>query len=235
MNRGATLLELQEVENELRDKISVYKKIQQQLNEATPVRHARHAHEDAQAAETAVRARQQDINLEWQGLRQKVDSEEQLLYSGSVSNPKELENLELEVELLKKRREKLEEQALELIEEVDLLAQTTAQTHEEYVRLEQDTRQRQGDLEDEAAVLKRSISMLRRSRERLLAEIDATDLDQYRYVQRLKNDTHAVALMEDGVCGACHIQVSNSKRDSVERSSKSKLVTCGNCGRILVT
>ncbi len=235
MNRGARLLELQEVENDLRDHIAAYKQIQKQLNLTSPVRRARDAFEGATSAERSARARQQDINLEWQGIITKMDSEEKRLYDGSVKNPKELEMLQMEVESLRRRREALEEKALGLIEEVDELAQQSGDAQSEYEQVEVNTRSEQAALERKEQELKRYISQRRRDRDRLLKEVDPTDLDQYRYVQRLKNDTHAVALLDDGVCSACHIEVSTSKRDSVERVDKSKLVMCGNCGRILVS
>ena len=165
-------------------------------------------------------------------MRQKVDAEEKRLYDGSIRNPKELTNLELEVEMLKKQQARLEEQALALIEEVDHLSQTTAETKAAYEMIEQDSRTRQSELESEESQLKRYIAGRRRVREQMIGTVDPTDLEQYRYVQKQKNDTHAVATLRDGVCGSCHIQVSQAKRETVERSNT--LVTCGNCGRILV-
>ncbi len=234
MSRGAKLLGLQDVENDLRDKIAAYKQIQKHLTVASPARQARQTFEEAQSSEREIRAQQQDINLEWQGIIQKADEEEKLLYSGAIKSPKELEALEMEVVHLKRRRATLEERAIQLIEQVDKLTQQTNEAKGEYEQIAEDTRQRQEALEAQAEQLKRYISKRKREREELLKEINPSDLDQYRYVQRLKNDTHAVAVLEEGVCGTCHIQVSAAKRDNVERVDKAELFTCGNCGRILV-
>src|ERR687893_250980 len=86
MSRRSRLLDLQEVENSLRDKIGAYKKIQKQLTLDSPVRLARVAYEQAEQAEGEARARQQALNLEWQGLIQKVDNEEKRLYSGTITD-----------------------------------------------------------------------------------------------------------------------------------------------------
>lgn len=235
MNVGNQLLELQKVENEMRDCIGAYKQIQKQLSESSPVRKAREAAEQAAEAEKEARARQKELNYEWQKIIRKIDDEEKRLYSGEVTNPKELSNLQLEVEMLKKQREKMEEQALALIEEVDDCAQRTTDLQAAYEKLAEEARVRQSDLEGEELKLKRRISTSRNKREKLLSGIDPDALEQYRYVQRLKNDTHAVATLQEGVCSACHIEVSAAKRDTVERADKTRLVTCGNCGRILVT
>lgn len=233
MSRGTRLLDLQGVENHLRDKIGAYKKIQKELTFDSPARHARLVYEEAEKEEKAARARQHTLNLEWQGLIQRVDTEEKRLYSGAITNPKELTNLQLEVEMLKKQREKLEVQALTLIEEVDQLAQATADAKEAYEKIELDMRSHQLELEKQEGKLKRDISTSKRQREKMIEDVGSGDLEQYRYVQRLKNDTHAVAAMVDGVCSACHIEVSAAKRAQVE-SSPNTLFTCGNCGRILV-
>ncbi len=233
MSRRSRLLDLQEVENSLRDKIGAYKKIQKQLTLDSPVRLARVAYEQAEQAEKEARGRQQALNLEWQSLIQKVDNEEKRLYSGSITDHRELTIVELEVQMLKKQRENLEAQALTLIEEVDRLAQATARARAEYEQIEEASRSQQLKLEKQENVLKRDISTTKRTREKLLEDVGSGDLEQYRYVQRLKNDTHAVAEMVDGVCGACHIEVSAAKRAMVE-TSPNTLITCGNCGRILV-
>ena len=234
MKRGEQLLELQEVENQLRDIIGAYKKVQKELMGSARVRSARDTYEAAQAAEKEARAQQADLNLAWQGLRQKVDQEEKLLYSGDVKKSRELEDLQLEVDMLKKQLDSLESEALELIESVDVRSQEASTAREDYERITEESRSRQAELEAEENRLKRLISRHRKNREKMLAEIDAVDLEQYRYVQRLKNDTFVVAALNDGVCNACHIEVSFSKRDMVERAPGDRLVTCGNCGRILV-
>ena len=232
--RGEKLLDLQEVENDLRDKIAAYKAVQKELELTSPVRRAKRALEEASEKEAETRARQQDIQLEWQGLIEKANQEEQRLYSGKVQNPRELEDLQMEVEQLTRRREVLEERALELIEQVDQLSTETQAAEEAYTSVAEESRERQEQLAAYHKALRVEIARRRKEREKMLGDIDPADLDQYRYVQRLKNDTHAVAVLKDGVCGACHIEVSAAKRDSVERSDRTALSTCGNCGRILV-
>ena len=233
--RGEKLLELQEVENDLRDKIAAFKAVKKELELTSPVRVAKRRLDDARTTESEVRAQQQDLNLEWQGVIEKANREEKRLYSGEVTNPRELEALQMDVEHLARRRKSLEEQALELIEEVDHLSKQSEEAKEAYESVAEESRERQEQLTAYHKALRSEIAKQRKHRERALEEIDAGDLDQYRYVQRLKNDTHAVALLQDGICSACHIEVSAAKRDMVERTNRSALSTCGNCGRILVT
>jgi predicted nucleic acid-binding Zn-ribbon protein len=232
MSRGQQLLELQDIENELRDNIGAYKKIQKKLGGASRIQKARQANKGARSAEKTARIRQQDMNLELQSLSEKISSSEERLYSGKVKNPKELNNLQLEVQLLKKHRENLEEQAILLIDEVDLLSEETAQTKKSYQRIKKIARQRQSQLQKQEKALKRKILELRGTRQEMQTTINAVDLEHYRHAQKQKNDTFVVEKLQEGVCSACHVMVSVSKRDMIERTDK--LGTCGNCGRILV-
>lgn len=233
-NEGQQILALQEVENDLRDRIAEFKRVRYELESPSPSRAALKSLREAEAAEQEARRRQRTINDEWQAVLAKIDGEETQLYSGNVKNPKELTNLQLEVESLKKRRATLEEQAILLITEVDDLAHVTETLRNDYDSIQGESESQQEDMAKRANELKREINELRRQREKLLSEVSSALLDQYRYVQRLKNDTHAVAELRDGICGACHVQVSASKQNSVERIDHIKIETCGNCGRILV-
>ena len=234
MSRASSLLELQNVEQELRKRITSYKKVQKQLSKFSKVEKARQTYEKKIDSEKLAQARQNQISLELQGLIEKVKGAEQELYSGRVKNPKELTNLQLEIDNLKTRRDKLEEETLSLIEQVDSLSQQTTKAKNNYEKVQEITKTRQEALEKREHALKRHISKVRRVQLKILADIDASDLELYRYVQRKKNDRIAIAELKSGVCTACHIETSSAKRNQIERASKDKLLTCGNCGRILV-
>lgn len=234
MSRGTRLLELQKVENELRKRITTYKKVQKQLSGSSAVQEAREAYETAGSAEKGARRRQQQSNLELAELVEKIKSQEEELYSGRVKSPKELRNLELEIESLNKRRESVEEGTLFLIEEVESLSQSSVKAKKKYKQTQKATHKRQQILEKQAQVLKRHISKGRHVRQKILPTIDASDLELYRHVQRKKNDPSAVAELKNGVCNACNIEVSSGRRDLIEDRNKDNLLICGNCGRILI-
>lgn len=234
MNRATALLALQEIESELRESLSAYKRIQADRVGSPEVRRARTSFEEAEVAEKHARTQQTDIQLQWQSLIQKLDHEEKRLYDGSIRDARELTNLELEVEMLKRQRGTMETKALELIESVETLSQTAEESRQQYESLDANDKENQKRLGDEEHKLKRHISQTRQKRDKLLQEIEPGILEQFRYVQRLKNDTRAVSRLVDGICTACHVEVSAAKRDIVERTETDTLATCGNCGRILV-
>jgi len=234
MSRGAQLLELQQVEEFLRQKIGAFKKIERVLSEETPVARAKQAHEEAQRAERHARAQQKGLNFELQQLSDKVAEEETKLYSGTIANSKELVNLEVEVGMLKKQKDTLEGQVIVLMGDIDDLAKRTAWAKSECERLEKESQAQVTVLLQQQEVLKKDIGRAKRKREGVLEHIDTIDVEQFRYVQKIKGETLAVAQLTEGVCTACHVEVSAAKRSSIERPTDNKLITCGNCGRILV-
>ena len=118
MSRGSRLLELQKIEQDLQGRMGSYKKVQERLAASSPVERARQAYEQRAEKETRARSNQKQMTLELQSLGEKIADAEQQLYSGNIKNPKELRNLEKELESLKKRRDELEENMLKFIEKI---------------------------------------------------------------------------------------------------------------------
>ncbi len=234
MSRGAQLLELQQVEEFLRQKIGAFKKIERVLAEETPVARAKQVFEEAERAERHARAQQTGLNFELQQLTDKIAAEEKKLYSGDIKNAKELMNLEVEVGMLKKQKDTLEGQVIVLMGDIDDLAKRTKWAKSECERLDQESQTQIATLREQQESLKKDIGRAKRKREGVLEKIDTIDVEQFRYVQKIKGETLAVAQLTEGVCTACHVEVSAAKRSSIERPTDNKLITCGNCGRILV-
>ncbi len=235
MSRGAELLDLQQVEDHMRQKLGAYKKIEKSLMEETPVALAKQAHEEAIKSEREVRGRQTDLTLEIKQLSDKIATEEKQLYGGEVTNSRELVNLETEVGLLKKQRDTLEEKLIMMLDEIDTCEQAVSTTKKSIASVEQESKKYVAALTQQQDLLRKEISKAKKKREQLLEKISPSDIEQFRYVQKLKGDTFAVAQLNEGVCTACHVEVSASKRSMIERPTNNHLNTCGNCGRILVT
>lgn len=236
MSRGNRLLELQKIEQDLQGRMGSYKKVQQRLATSSPVEKARKAYERRVEREKNARANQNNMTLELKSLIEKVKEAEEQLYSGIVKKPKELTNLEKELEGIKKRRDELEENMLALIDKIETLSNNANKAKLQYENVQVASSERQDALEKREYALKRYISRIGRTRKKILDEVNAKDLELYRYVQRKKGELLAVAKLAQGVCNACHVEVSAARRDKIERmTSKDKLSTCGNCSRILVS
>src|SRR5262245_20321565 len=83
------------------------------LTNDSAVNAARQTVESAIKAVSPLRAKVRDLELEIQTTAQKSKSTEQQLYSGSVKNPKTMQEMQQEIESLKHRGEQLDERLLE--------------------------------------------------------------------------------------------------------------------------
>lgn len=231
MSRAKQLLQLQEIEEDLREKLTLLKKVQAALSDSPALRQAQASHRAAEAAHAEARAAQHDLELELQELDDKIKRETERLYSGKIKNPKELDNIRREVEALKRRRGDLDERALKGMEEVEQIGKEFAEAEQALAIAEAEWRHQQSDLSEKEQKLKRYISARRRQRDATLAQIASNDLARLRDIQARKGGKGVAALRDGAICGLCGVSVSAAKVAQIQ--SADELITCGNCGRIL--
>lgn len=193
----------------------------------------RAARERLETAETTLRVAQADVNqleLEIGSLEDKANATSDRLYSGTVTNPKELQDLELELESLGKRRDGLEESLLEAMVAVDDGDSKAESARAELAATEEAWASDQGDLTAEKRDLEARLGELNASREELLAQIDGPSLEAYEKL-RAKLGGVAVATIEGGVCAACGVQPASSVAQKARHGDVA--ARCPNCQRIL--
>lgn len=183
-------------------------------------------------------ARSQEIHLDFDRLEGEIEigdgkiaKEEQRLFSGAVSNPKELGALQAEVEMLKRKKSGLEDQLLEVMEQREQALSTL-----ERLRSEQSETSSESDrLTKEVDTLTHDIDAQladhNAKRSEIATEIPEDILKLYDDIRASKSGIGAAAL-ENGTCQGCHTQLANKE---VERlKTEGGLQRCENCRRILV-
>jgi hypothetical protein len=124
----------------------------------------------------------------------------------------------------------LEDKELEHLEELDsgkkLLADAQAKLGETQKVVNEELRQ----LDERAAGLKKRLDDLLAERATLAAPIEADALDLYDRLLKKKGDS-AVAPLEHGICGGCHMKLVQSTVQETRRAEK--ITQCESCGRIL--
>lgn len=233
MNRATQLLQLEELEFDLREKLALLKKVQAALHDSPALRQAQAAHAEAKAAQSQLRAAQRDLELELQELEGKIKRESERLYSGRIKNPKELDNIRKEVEALQRRRGDLDERVLEGMEQVELAERRLSEAEAALRVAEAERRSEQGELGEKEQKLKRYINSRRRQRDAILAQIAPGDLAQLREIQARKGGRAVTTLRDGGICGLCGVSVSATKIAQIRQGDD--IVVCGNCGRILAS
>jgi predicted nucleic acid-binding Zn-ribbon protein len=169
-----------------------------------------------------------DAESELDDILSKITAAEQQLYGGKITNPKELSNLQHEVNTLKNHSDQLETKALEVIDQVEEAEKGVADLNAEYQKLEEEWRRQQKQLGDDVERLKGSLTDLRQKRQQIIDRIDASAVALYEKIRQQKKP--AVAKVEQGICRACRISLSAS---ILQKARAGQPVQCGTCGRIL--
>jgi len=230
VSRASSLYRLQEIDLAIDRARTRLTEIDRLLAGSAAVRAARAADERAQAALQVGQAAVKDAEHGVAGQRAKLETAERSLYGGSVRNPKELQDLQADVESLKRHLATLEDRLLEAmmaLEELDGAAGRAAQA---LASAETAQRTEHASLAGEREQLLARTDALQGEREAALAGVAERDLALY---SRLRESMggNALALLRDDSCGACGVGLSAAECQTVRNSPEP--VRCHQCGRIL--
>jgi len=228
MSVAKQLYQLQEVDLELESNEQALKQITSQLGESQEVVRVRNS--VASERQRLEELRRQQHSLEWEidDIGTKLTAAEEKLYSGSIGNPKELANLQHEVDGLKLRRSQLEDKTLDIMDQVELTAVSVASISSQLKTLEAKWHSQQQQLSTDMEQLKAILSNLKHKRQLLSDEIDPKAVELYDELKKQKGT--AVAKVEQGICRGCRISLSATE---LQRARTGSLTQCSSCGRIL--
>lgn len=228
MGVAKQLYQLQEVDLELESNERALQQVTSQLGESQEVVRARN--KLASERQSLEELKRQQHSLEWEidDIATKLTATEDKLYSGSIGSPKELANLQHEVDILKTRRSRLEDEALDIMEQVELATASVATVSSQLKTVEAEWQSRQQQLSADTEQLKAVLSNLKHKRQTLSAEIDPGAVELYHELKEKKGT--AVAKVEQGICRGCRISLSATELQRVRSDS---LTQCSSCGRIL--
>ncbi len=230
MNKAETLYRLQTIDLEIEERNRRLKEIEASLGESEELHRAQQALQDGEKKLTRQRTRLRDRELETRSLAGKIASVEDRLYSGRIKNPKELANLQGEIQYLKRRGGELEDQVLESMIEVEEGEASVTKQQERLARLEEDWQQAHARLSAEQSELLNRLSQLKASRAELQRTIQAGDLALYEDLRRRRGG-RAVALLTDELCQGCGVTLPTSQAQQARQGEA--LTLCSSCDRIL--
>lgn len=161
------------------------------------------------------------------------------LYGGQVTASKELLALQEEAAGLLEKQTGLEDQELELMEQLEELSTELEGRATERAAIDAERSEVQAELDRALADLETEVADLEAQRQdRASVEpgsIQGWDELVTRYAQlRPQYDGVPVARLVDGHCDGCHIQLSAVAVDRMAKMPDDAVVTCEECGRLLV-
>lgn len=230
MSRVSSLFRLQELDLQISRSHERIAEIDVLLADDEEVTTARKDFEikEEQLAEAKSANSKADHEVEAQ--RAKIENTQKALYGGSVTNPKELEDLQLESESLKRYLDTLEDRLLEKMVDLEEAELKHAQASQKLTEL---VARKSGENELMTADRLDLLSTIERTeteREAALSNISADDLKTYEKFRR-RFDGVALALLASGNCGVCGVDLARSKEQEIRGGNT--LVYCDQCGRIL--
>ena len=230
MSKPETLYRLQTIDLEIDERSRRLKEVKAVLEGNEELQQVRQALQDGEKTLSQQRAKLRNQELEMRSLAHKIASVEDRLYGGRIKNPKELGNLQDEVQYLKRRKSELEDQVLESMIEVEESEASVTEQRERLARLEEEWQETQVRLSAEQNELVNRLSQLKAKRAKLQKTIEAGDLALYEDLRRRRYG-QAVALLEGELCQACRVTLPSSKAQQARQGEV--LTLCGNCERIL--
>ncbi len=229
MSRASSLYALQRIDLRLHEVDSRQEQIVATLAESERVSQAQADVDQAQAELVGVRAETHAAEQEAASQKAKIDRNQQALYGGSVHNPKELEDLQLEALSLQRHLETLEDQLLEWMLQLEEAEGQYDHAKSELEAAVAETQAQNKDLLDEREKLDAEVERLTGEREAALASVGAAELALYEKIKQNVGPT-ALALVDEGTCSVCGLALPGSEQQKVRGED---LVLCRQCGRIL--
>jgi uncharacterized protein len=231
MTQAKALYRLQRLDLDLDARRSRVQAITALLEQDEALREAEAAVVSVEQSLRPEQTRATDLNLELKTIATQTAQLTDRLYGGTVSNPKELEDIQEKIAERKRRHAKIEDRLLETMIAIDDLqdSRRQAEAHLEHVRA---TRSSEHDaLQDELRQLKVTIKRLKVEREAALEPVAADSLALYQAL-RPKKQGNVVAVLDGDSCTICGVEQTTTL---VQRARQDReLVMCSSCGRILV-
>lgn len=229
MSASLGLFRLQQVDRQVDRAKARLDVIQKTLENDKELKSAQNRFEKATTENQQTLKALKSIESEAEALRIKIEQSNSSLYSGSVKNPKELQDLQKEIESLKKHQETLEERQLEAMSQAE---KTEAEVEKAKADLDI-VRSRLGNehkkLIEEQAELTKQMASFGQEREAALSPIDVFLISSYEDLRKQKRGV-AVTEVEDGACASCGTTINAALQQSARSQ---KLSYCPSCGRIL--
>ena len=229
MTSIAELFAFQEIDLELNSCKSELEEVESELGETEELLAAKTIVVDRGNALDEAEKAFSEREAEADDLKAKIDPVQEKLYKGSGLNSKELEDLQLDLDSLRRRRSELEDRALEAMAVVEAAQQAVSDAEAELRNVEEQFGADQSELVDRQVVLRARISVLEGERAEEVVEIEAGMLGLYEQLASAKQG-RAVAKVEGGACGGCRISLPTNV---LQRARGTDMVRCSSCDRIL--
>ena len=230
MSVALGLYRLQQVDSQLDQIHARLKTIRETLENDLELRAANKTVSSSDGAhkETSVVLKHSEAEVEKQRL--KIEQTEASLYSGSVKNPKELQDLQMDVASLKKHLATLEERELEAMIRAEETEKGLASAKKKLEDVQSKIKDQNSDLSNESDTLNKDMERLETERKAISDDLAEQATSTYEQLRRQKRGV-AVALLSEEACSACGTTFTASQQQNARTAAE--FFYCPTCGRII--
>jgi predicted nucleic acid-binding Zn-ribbon protein len=227
---AAVLYQLQQLDLELERLSAEQQAVASSLQDNAELQKLRTEQKTAQQQLRVALQAQREAERTLEDLGHRLKTQEQRLYGGTISNPKELNAFQQEIHHLRLQQSHQEEVTLEAMDAAESLQEKAHVVSEALRQAEEAWVRQSGALitrRDQLATRRQEVEL---KREQLAAKLDTDLLGRYDRIRRTSQGK-AVSRVEQGSCQWCRVILTPRELQHVRISTE--LQTCSNCGRIL--
>ncbi|MGH2727439.1 MAG: zinc ribbon domain-containing protein [Actinomycetota bacterium] len=194
---------------------------------------ARAAHAAKQGELDAIARDQSRLEGEVTMLEEKIKHESERLYGGDISNPKELASIQAELDGLRRRKNHLEDQDLEVMERRESVEGELGALKATLDDLESRAAAASTTRDTASVEIENDLAQNEDERTKLAPEIPGELRELYDDL-RAKKSGVGVAALVGGVCRGCGVSLSPVALDEIKRAGADVVLRCENCRRLVV-
>ena len=169
--------------------------------------------------------------LDVENISKRIEKDSQNLNS-TQTNPKDLIQLQHEIDNLNLKKSELEEVELEVLSELEELEQKEIKLTKMLLDLNKEIDSLYLKLNDEIRIIDDELNSFFQSREKIVLEIDKQLIDLYEKIR--KEHGIGAAVFANNICTSCQISISPAELVQIQKTPKEEIVRCDNCRCILV-
>jgi uncharacterized protein len=188
---------------------------------------------DAQRRRDELGRSQQRLEDEIASLTERANQAEKQLYSGAVTNPRELQALQDDVASIRRRIGQLEDDELEIMELVEPVDAERSQLTGERERLDAEGARLRAALAEAESELAVQLAAVQAERETAAAEVPDELWPEYDKL-RARFGGVGIARLVGSTCQGCHLALPAVEVDRIRKLPLDEAVHCEECGRLLV-
>ncbi len=198
----------------------------QELEEGLNVMEGRLEEEIKQLEEHKRKRR--NVEQEIEEIENRIEKSNEKLTN--IKSNKEYQAALKEIDGLGAKKSLLEDNAIDIMEEIEIFEKRNIATNEEMEELKEGFENARNEIFEELKALDQDLAILERERERLSQAIDSDLLKRYNHIRKHKGGV-AISPVIKGICQACHMGIPPQKFNELIRGKE--LMSCPHCMRII--